>query len=340
MRALTKIAAGEGHLALLDVPETRAGPDQVSIKIKAAGICGTDVGIYTGKWPVKIPRILGHELAGIVTEVGEGVNHLSVGDRVTTETDAFVCGTCTYCRTGNEHMCLQRQAIGTSADGGFADYLVTRAAGVHRLPEGVSFAAGALSEPLAVAVHAVHERGQVQPGEWVVIIGPGAVGMLAAQVALALGGQVVLAGLARHTKRFELARSLGIKHTIALDEPGGMAWIKEFDGLGPHKVFECSGALPAAQQGLQLVRKEGWLILVGFFFQPVELDLDLLINKEVSLLASRGKRHSCWPTTLDLLGKGRVNTEALITHRYSLTDWETAFTTARASGTKVLLDID
>ncbi len=340
MRALAKIAEGEGNLALVDVPQPKPGPGQVKIKIEAGGICGTDIGIYSGKWSVKIPRILGHELSGVIVGVGEGVSDLSVGDRVTTETDAFVCGTCSYCRSGNEHMCPQRKAIGTSADGGFADYLAIRAAGVHRLPDEVSFAAGALSEPLAVAVHAVHERGQVQPGEWVVIIGPGTIGLLAAQVALACGGRVVVTGLSRHSERFRLARSLGIEHTIALDEPAGVNWIKELDeGLGPHKVIECSGAPLAARQGLQLVRRRGWLVLVGFFYQDVELDLDFLINKEVLLLASRGKRHSCWPIALDLLARGQVNTEVLITHRYPLTEWEAAFVKAQERGVKVLLNI-
>jgi L-iditol 2-dehydrogenase len=341
MRALAKVAEGEGNLALLEVPETPPGPGQVKIKIKAGGICGTDVGIYSGKWPVKMPRILGHELSGVIVEVGEGVEGLSDGDRVTTETDAFVCGECGYCRSGNEHMCPQRKAIGTSTDGGFADYLTIRAAGVHRLPDNIPFDIAALSEPVAVAVHAAHERGQVQPGEWVVVIGPGTIGLLAAQVAHALGGRVVVAGLARHTKRFFLARSLGVERAVALDAPGSMEWLKGLDdGLGPHKVVECSGAPVAAQQGLQMVRKMGHLVLVGFFFQDVGLDLDFLINKEVALLASRGKRHSCWPLALEMLADGRVDAGALITHRFPFSAWEEAFEAAGQKGTKVVLEMD
>jgi L-iditol 2-dehydrogenase len=152
---------------------------------------------------------------------------------------------------------------------------------------------------------------------------------------------VVVAGLARHTKRFSLAQSLGIEWTVALDAPGSLEWLKSLDdGPGPHKVIECSGAPVAAQQGLQIVRKMGWLVLVGFFFQDVGLDLDLLINKEVSVLASRGKRHSCWPLALEMMADGRVNAGALITHRFPLSAWQEAFAAAGQKGAKVVLEMD
>lgn len=341
MKALVKTATGPGHLALVDVSEPYPAPGQVKIQIKAAGICGTDVHIYHGDWPVRPPLILGHELSGVIVETGAGVVGLSISDRVTTETDAYVCGTCSFCRSGNEHLCPARKAIGTTVDGGFADYLAIRAASVHRLPAEVSFEAGALAEPLAVAVHAVYERGQVQPGELVVVIGPGTIGLLAAQVARALGARVVLAGLARHVERFRLAEQLGIEYTLALDQPHSVERMQELsDGLGAHRVIECSGAQSSVQPALHLLRKGGTLVNVGFFSVPaVGVDLDLLINKEISLLGSRGKRHSCWPIALELLATGQVNTEALITHRFPLSKWEAAFATAQTRGTKVLLEI-
>lgn len=341
MRAIVKTEPGPGHLELQDVTEPITGPDQVKIRVMAAGICGTDVQIYQGDWPVHPPLILGHELAGEIVEVGPGVVGLSIGDRVTTETDAYLCGKCTYCRSGNEHLCPSRKAIGTTTHGGFADYLVIRAAGVHRLPDSVSIEAGALSEPLAVAVHAVRERGQVQPDELVIVIGPGTIGLLAAQVARAMGARVIVAGLARHVERFRLAKQLGIDHVLFLDKPESVEQILAIsNGLGAHRVIECSGAPSSLKRSPHLLRKGGTIVLVGFFSKLVDgVDLDLLINKEISLLSSRGKRHSCWPIVIDLLANEKVNTEALITHQFTLAEWQTAFTTAQKSGTKVLLKI-
>lgn len=340
MKAIVKTDPGPGHLALLELPEPSPAPGQVKIQIVAAGICGTDVHIYHGDWPVRPPLILGHELSGVIVETGTGVTDFSVGDRVTTETDAYVCGTCGFCRSGNEHLCPARKAIGTTTDGGFADYLAIRAASVHRLSAKVSFEAGALAEPLAVAVHAVCERGQVQPDEVVIVIGPGAIGLLAAQVAKALGARVVVAGLSRHSERFQMAKQLGIEHTLALDAPQSLEKVQEMsEGLGAHRVIECSGAPSSVQQAIRLLRKGGVLVPVGFVSAPsIDLDLDLLINKEISLLGSRGKRHSCWPIALELLATGRVNTEALITHRFHLDEWQAAFNAAQSKGTKVLLN--
>lgn len=341
MKALVKTEAGPGHMALLDRQEPSPGPGQVKMRIAAAGMCGTDVHIVRGEWPTKPPIILGHELSGIITETGPGVTEFQPGDRVTTETDAFVCGECSYCRSGNEHMCASRKAIGTTVDGGFADYLTIRAESVHKLPEGVSLEAAALAEPLAVAFHAVQERAQVQPGEFVVVIGPGTVGMMAAQVAKALGAKVAVAGLRRHAERWQLARQLGIEHTFDLEDPHTSEKLAELGGgLGPDVVIECSGASSALQQAIKLVRKGGKVVPVGFASVPaVEIDIDLLVNKEITLLASRGKRHRCWDPILNLLAEGRVNSEALVTHRFTLDQWAEALDTAQQRGTKVLFQI-
>jgi L-iditol 2-dehydrogenase len=342
MKALVKTASGAGQLALMDVPEPHAGPGEVKIRVHAAGICGTDLHIVHGTWPVKPPLILGHELSGVVAEVGTGVVGLQVGDRVTTETDASFCGSCVFCRAGDMHLCPQRTAIGTSANGGFAEYLVVRAGGVHRLPETVDFISGALTEPLAVAVHSTIERGRVQLGEKVMVIGPGTVGLLVAQVALSCGAEVILAGLARHTERFTLARRLGLVHTVALDDPTSVERVKSLtDGMGIDKVIECSGAQSALEQAAQLVRKGGWLVLVGFFMMPdVRLDLDLAINKELTLVASRGKRPTSFCTALELLGQGRVSTAALVSACFPLSEWAQAFSAAERPGAKVVLQVE
>ena len=158
-----------------------------------------------------MPRTLGHEVAGTIRgdRPGRRDAHLAVGDRVTVETDAYRCGNCEYCRKEEYNRCPYRLGIGTTVDGGLADQLVMPAETLHKLPDGLSMAAGALREPLAVAVHARVEQSPPLAGEVVVVIGPGAIGMLCAQVARAVGATVVLVGRSRHADKLALARAPG-----------------------------------------------------------------------------------------------------------------------------------
>lgn len=341
LKALVKTATGPGGMQLLDVERPVPGPGQLLIGMRAAALCGTDLHIAAGTMPVKPPLILGHELAGVVLELGPGVDAPSVGQRVTTETDAYVCGECAFCRAGDQHRCPKRLAIGTTVAGGLADVVAVPAAGVHLLPERVDFAPGSLTEPLAVAVRAVVERGGIEPGETVVVIGPGTIGLLVAQVALSRGADVTVAGLARHEARFRLAHRLGVTRTVALDRPGELDAIRGGrDGLGVDVVFECSGAPDAVGAGLRWLRKGGRLVLVAFTPGRTEpVDLNLVVQQEISIVASRGKRPSSFRLALDLLATGAVQTAPLISHRLPLDRWEEAFAVAGQSGTKVVVEI-
>lgn len=341
MKALVKVAPGPGAMELCELPDPVAGPGQVLMAVHAAALCGTDVHIAHGTYPTRPPLVLGHELAGVVAGVEPGVEGVALGDRITTETDGSVCGRCAFCRAGDQHLCPERTAIGTTVDGGFAELVAVPAAGVHRLPEGVDFVAGALTEPLAVAVRAVVERGAVQPGEEIVVVGPGTIGLLAAQVALAQGAGVTVVGLGRHSARFDLARDLGIERTAALDDAGERdAVARGGDGLGVDVVVECSGDPDMVAAGLHLLRKGGRLIQVGFAGgRSVPVELDLLVQRELALVASRGKRPSCFRIALDLVAAGRVTPGRLVTHRFPLAEWAEAFETAARPGTKVVLEV-
>jgi L-iditol 2-dehydrogenase len=342
VKALVKTASGPGGIELLDLPPPVAGPGQVLMAVRAGALCGTDVHIAHGTVAVRPPLVLGHELAGVVAALGPGVTGIRIGERITTETDASVCGACAHCRVGDQHLCPQRTAIGTTSPGGLAELVAVPAAGVHRLPDHVDFATGALTEPLAVAVRAVVERADVGPADDVVVIGPGTIGLLVAQVARARGADVTVAGLARHEARFRLAHDLGIQRTVALDGPGAPdVDTLGRDGLGAGTVFECSGAPDAVDAGLRLLRKGGRLVAVAFTGgRPVSLDLDTVVSRELALIASRGKRPSSFRAAIELLASGRVTPGPLVTHRFGLDRWAEAFETAGRSGTKVVLEID
>ena len=306
------------------------------MRVAAGAFCGTDVHIAHGTLAVRTPRILGHELAGTIAGIGPGVTGVDVGWRITTETDASFCGRCRFCLTGDMHLCAERTGIGTSADGGFAEYVALPAGGVHPLPAGVGLEAGALTEPLAVAVRAVVERGDVRGGERVAVIGPGTIGLLAAQVARTCGAEVVLVGRGRHQARFQLALDLGITSSIVVDNAGGPAGRLQAAGSFD-AVLECSGSASAIRTGMDLLRKGGRLVLVGFHGAPAELDVDAIINRELSLVASRGKRPTSFRLALEMLGAGSIDTARLITHRFAFADWQAAVEAAESPGTKVLL---
>jgi 2-desacetyl-2-hydroxyethyl bacteriochlorophyllide A dehydrogenase len=206
----------------------------------------------------------------------------------------------------------------------------------------VDVVAGALVEPLAVAVHAVVERAAVQSGERVLVVGPGTVGLLAAQVAGARGARVTIAGLARHAARFRLAEELGIGGSIRIDDEAGLAALcaatSTEDGGGFDVAFECSGGVERLADCLRLVRKGGRVTLVGFYGGPAPVLAQVVVDGELSLIGARGKRPSSFRQAVQLLGDGGVDAARLITHRFPLTSWEEALEVAARPGTKVVFD--
>jgi L-iditol 2-dehydrogenase len=342
MRALVKRSAGRGGLELSDVPEPELRAGAVRVRPAAVGICGTDRLALEGAYDYPTPLILGHEVAGVVTELGDGVDpeEVAVGDRVTLETDAYVCGRCPYCRGELYNNCPYRKAIGTTADGGLADSLVIRAPAVHRLPERVSLVAGALVEPLAIAVHAALERSAPGVGDLVVVVGPGAIGLLVAQVARSAGAHVLLVGRRRHADRLALARRLGVDRAVDSESEDLAAAIAELSGgLGADLVYECSGAASVVADAPALVRKGGRLVLVAWFGDTrPPLDVHEVIERELDVAGSRGKRPSSYRRSLALLADGRVDVESVVTHRLPLERWEHGFSLL-GGGRKVVFEL-
>jgi L-iditol 2-dehydrogenase len=196
MKALVKYALGPGNMELREVPTPSPGEGEVLIAVKAAGICGSDIHIYHGDIQLLLrpPVVIGHEFSGVIAELGPGVEGLEVGQGVTCETAVHTCGRCWACRTGWTNACGQKELLGYVFDGGFAPYCVVPARLIHPLPEGVDFIAGAVSEPLACAAHAIGELTGVEAGETVLVAGPGTIGLLSLQVARASGARVLVCG--------------------------------------------------------------------------------------------------------------------------------------------------
>lgn len=329
MKAIMKIAPGVGNVEVRDIEEPHAQPGQVKIQVRAAGLCGTDLHIYKDEFRSWPPVVLGHEVAGEIAEIGEGVTGWQLGDRVTTETYFTTCGQCRYCRSGQTNLCLNRRSIGSGVNGGFTDFVVVPARNLHRLPENVDFETGALTEPLACVVHGVTSTLTVSPGDIAVIAGPGAIGLLTLQVVKAAGATVVMLGTDKDDRRLSLARDLGADYIVNIqhDDPADLLRGLTVEGLGADVVYECSGAGPAASQLLELVRRRGRYVQIGLFGKSVAWDLDQLCYKEIIATGSNASVPSAWLKAVRLIGDGIVQTAPLITHRFPVTEWEQAFAT-------------
>lgn len=325
MKAVVKTAPGEGNIELLEVGRPQLSPDQVEVEIMKTAICGTDVQIWHDRHKTVPPVILGHETAGVVSQVGSEVEGWAVGDRVTVETAAEVCGTCLYCRTGNYQLCVHRRGLGTRRDGAYTRYLVVRPDILHRLPEGVSFEAGALSNPFAIALRAT-EKANVQAGELVVVSGPGGIGLVVLQAARLQGARTIVLGLSRDQHRLEVAKKVGADLTVNISEQDPDEIIAAHsDGYGADVVFECAGVPASINQCFRLVRKRGRFVQVGVFKGTVDVNFGKVASKELTVVGSYGHEWTAMERATRLLGEGRLLGEPLISHDLPISAWREGF---------------
>lgn len=339
MKALVKVALGPESMHLQDMPDPMVRPGHAVIEVKATGICGTDLHIQAGEYPVNPPVILGHEFSGMVAEVGNDVPTDWIGQRVTAIVYFTTCGVCRFCSTGQWNLCPQRKSVGSGVNGAFARYVLVPARNLRRLPDSVDFVAGAVTEPLACCTHGVLEKAVVRPGDVALVTGPGAIGLLTAQIVLAQGGVVVLAGTPDDEARLELATQLGVQHTTTSSPLDLLRDLTH--GEGADVVFECSGAATAARVGLTAVRRAGQFVQLGLFGRPVEIDWDQAVMKEVDLKHSFASTWQSWEYALRLLGSGQVQTRPLVSDVLPLDEWESAFRRFRQrQGTKFILTPD
>lgn len=275
MKALVKFEAGPGNLEIRDIPEPMAGPGQVKIEIREAGICGSDLHIYHSDIaiPVNPPVVIGHEFSGVISEIGEGVTGWKIGDRVVSETAYHYCGVCDYCREGFYNLCVERRTLGYWFNGVFTNYTVVPAGRVHRIPDNVSFTAAAMTEPLACVAHAIYDLTTIKPNDLVLVSGPGAIGLMAMQIAKAFGARVIVSGTNVDTERLEMAKSLGADYTVNVQQESLAERINALsNNYGADVVLECSGNGFAVDAAINVVKKRGW------FTQIIMVSLAILLG--------------------------------------------------------------
>jgi 2-desacetyl-2-hydroxyethyl bacteriochlorophyllide A dehydrogenase len=299
-----------GHLALEEVAGPKPAPGQVLIRVTHSGICGTDYKIYSGAIPVRYPRIMGHEMIGEVVEDAGG--DLQPGQRVIVDPELY-CGACFHCRVGQTHLCPKGQLLGRDANGGFAEFLTAPASHVFRLPDAIDNRVAPLIQVLTTCLHA-QRLAPIFPGESVAVLGLGVTGQLHAQIAKARGASPLI-GVTRSADKRELAQKLGADLTI----PGGEEAIRKVReataGRGADLVIDTTGMLPVVADAIQMVRFGGRLLLFGIITATEgALPFYQLYFKEIQVINARVAKSEDYPACIDLVQRGLVKLEPLISN--------------------------
>jgi len=342
MRALVKTAKGVGHLCLMDMPEPTPGPGEVLIEVRASGICGTDVHVKHDRFPYWPPVILGHEFAGTVIELGPNCRSAKIGDRVVGEPHTQHCGQCFLCRTGNVQICASKRSPGWGIHGSMARFLVMPERLLHPIPDHLDFDTAALVEPTANAVHDVLERAGVTAGDFVVVLGPGPIGLLSGLAARAAGARhILLVGTPQDEGlRLDKARELGFQTVLTAPTDNVLQAVLDLTGgIGADLVIECSGAAAAIVSTVDLVRKKGRICAIGLTGgKTVDFPWEKAAFKVLDIHFCLSTSYTSWDRAIHLIAGGQIPAEKIITHRLPLSEWEAAFAEIEAQrALKVIL---
>jgi 2-desacetyl-2-hydroxyethyl bacteriochlorophyllide A dehydrogenase len=307
MKAMVLKAPGE--LVLDEVSRPSAGGADVLIRVTHTGICGTDLKIFSGAIPVKYPRIMGHEMIG---EVVEGSGSFVPGDRVIVDPELF-CGSCFHCRIGQTHLCPNGMLLGRDANGGFAEYVTAPADHVFRLPDSIDSRTAPLIQVLTTCLHA-QRLANISAGESVVVLGLGVTGQLHVQLAKARGAGRVI-GITRSAAKRELAQKLGADFTLASGEGTIQKVLDATEGRGADLIIDTTGAIPSVADAIHMARFGGRLLLFGIITATEgALPFYQLYFKELALINARVAKSEDYPESIDLVQRGIVRLEPLISH--------------------------
>jgi len=329
MSGVVQYALEPHAVELRELPIPEPGEDDVLLRVGAVSVCGSDVHQYRNEqsWPVRVPVVLGHEFCGEVARLGRRVRGFKEGDRVVSETAASICGECLYCRTGEYNLCPHRAGFGYGAHGGMAEFARVPARCLHHIPDALPFERAALTEPCCVGYNAVAVKSRIRPGDTVVVLGPGPIGLLCAEMArLGGAGTLIVAGTRGDRPRLEAARALGVTQAVDVDETDLLALVRsQGDGLGADLVVDASGASIALEQALEIVRPGGQITKVGWGPQPLGFSLDPLVQKAITLQGSFSHTFKSWEQVVRLLAGGRINLGPIISCVSPLQGWRDCF---------------
>ncbi|MCF3649864.1 zinc-dependent alcohol dehydrogenase [Synoicihabitans lomoniglobus] len=321
MKAL--LLTAPSRLEMVDHPTPVPAADEVQLRIRACGICGSDIHGWDGSSGRRqVPLIMGHEAAGEISQVGAAVTDWAVGDRVTFDSTVY-CGTCPACRRGAVNLCTDRRVVGVSPGtyrqhGAFAEYLTVPARILYRLPASLSFEQAAFAEPVSIAQHAL-TRADISPTDSAVVIGSGMIGLLVIQSLRAAGVSRIIA-VDREATRLDHARALGATETVEVTTGDPVATIHDYtDGHGADVVFEVVGIEPTVKLAIAAARLGGKVVLVGNLAPEVTFPLQHAVTRELTILGSCGSAGE-YPASLELIASGAIQVEPMISAVVPLAD--------------------
>jgi alcohol dehydrogenase/L-iditol 2-dehydrogenase len=327
-QAVVQYALTPMAVELREVPVPAIGPTDVLLAVGAASVCGSDVhqAYATHSWAVNVPVTLGHEFGGTVAAVGRDVRGFREGDRVVSETAAVICGECLMCRTGRYNLCPARKGFGYGVDGAMAQFVRVPARCLHHVPDSLPFEIACLTEPHCVAYNAMCGNAAIQPGDSVLVLGPGPIGLLCARMAALSGAHpLIVAGLGADAERLETARALGATHTVNVQALNLEDVVRDLAPLGADVVCDASGASRPLDVALKLVRPDGQVVKVGWSPDQIPVDLNPLVQKNVRLQGSFSHNYPIWERVIYLLDKGLTRADLIVGLKSGLTGWHDAF---------------
>ena len=313
---------------LREVAVPEIGDGDVLLRVGAVSVCGSDVhqAYNTHSWPVNVPVVLGHEFAGTVAKVGRGVATVREGDRVASETAAEVCGVCLLCRTGRYNLCPHRKGFGYGIDGAMASYVKVPARCLHRIPDSLPFGIACLAEPHAVAYNAMCVNSTIRPGDLVVVLGPGPIGLLCARMAALAGADpLIVVGLSADAARLDTARRLGATRVVTADRENVDEIVRGFNPLGADLVCDASGASRPLDLALALARPDGQVTKVGWSPDLVPVNMNPIVQKNLRLQGSFSHNFPVWERVIHLLDRRSTRPEEIVGLTSPLSEWRDAF---------------
>lgn len=319
MKAL--LLSAPSRLEVVTAPDPQPSAGEVIVRVKACGICGSDIHGWDGSTGRRRPPlIMGHEASGEIAVLGEGVNDWRVGDRVTFDSTIY-CGQCGPCRSGQVNLCESRRVLGVAPveyrqDGAFAEFVKVPTRILYRLPDTLSFAQAAMVEPVSIAIHAI-QRVKIRPADTAVVVGSGMIGLFVIQALRWAGARRIIA-VDLEPKRLALARELGATETIQSDRVDVPAEVARLTGgIGADLAFEVVGISPTLQLAIHCLRKGGSAVLVGNLAPKTDFPLQAVVTRELSLFGTCSSAGE-YPLCLELISSGAIRVDPMISATASL----------------------
>lgn len=318
---------GTQDLRFIELPDPQINENEILMKVKKVGICGTDLHIYNGGMNVSMPLVLGHEFVGDIVKIGNNVTDVQVGDKAVAE-HLIGCGKCFYCREGKRNLCKVPTIIGLNRQGALAEYIAIPSELIFKLPKELSYDEGVLVEPLSIAVYAVRKSG-VKVGDQIAVVGQGPIGLLVNFAAKASGG--IIFGFDKHDNRITYAKSHKyVQEGFNIVQEGYLKQFKEAVGDGADIVFEAVGSDTSAELAIELARSGGKVVVLGVFEHDVMVNMMNIVKKELQVYGSWTCVFSFEETIL-LMKSQKLDANQLITHRYPFSDAVKAFREASSN---------